>query len=163
MFATQVNSLLDAALTTEIHRDKTSVPGGTWKTPTSTPLTVAGLTTDLATCEALCEELRGVLKFHFADSSAHEVIDSVNLAFDGYMAAITQAKAILIANAMKLNYNSHKTQSTVHVNSDVTNLVTASAATDLNSLKTLLADIKTQVNLHMADAGLTQRAVYIDA
>ena len=169
LFATEVNLLLDAALTTQVHRDKTSVPTGDWFTPSSTPLLIAGATTNLETCVALTNELKGALYFHMNDDSAHLVVDSVNVAFDGYQvdgyiaASTTFAQSVLCANAMKLNYNSHMAQSGVHQNNDSTHTVTASASTDLASLKTLLADLKSKVNLHFADAGTTQRLVYVNA
>lgn len=160
--AAAFNQALDYISSSSKHRDKTAVQGGDWFNPTSTPLTITGLTTDLTTCEALAEEVRGVLHCHLADDSAHLLADTVNVAFDGYAAATTQALAITLANAEKLNYNAHMAQSGIHQHDDSTNTVSASDATDLASLQTLLADIKTKVNLHMANAGVTARAVYIN-
>lgn len=159
-----VNALLDASLTTQKHRDKTSTPTGDTFTPTSTPLLVTGVTTDQTTCNALANEIKGILGFHFRDDSAHLIADTVNDICDGYADgyATTLAKCLTLANAEKADYNSHMAESGVHVNDDATNTVTAADADDLAKLKTLLADIKTQVNAHMANAGTVQRLVLVD-
>jgi hypothetical protein len=163
---TAYNVLVDANLSTEVHRDKTCTETGDSFNPTGTPLLVTGVTTDLTTCEALAEEIRGVLGFHFIDHSAHEVVDDVNVAFadyDGYYQCTDLATTIALANAEKVCYNAHMSQSTVHVNNDVTNTVTAADADDLAKVKTLLADLKAKINAHMTDAGATQRYLQVPA
>ena len=164
---TAYNTLVDAALTTQSHRDKTSKQNGTAFVPSSTPLLIAGVTTDAYTCNALAIELKGVLSFHIADTSAHLIADIVDVNFDGYAvgnpASTNVTNSIALANAIKVDYSAHMTQTSVHLNNDVTNTIAAPDATEINSLKTLLADLKAKINLHDAASGLKQRYVLIPA
>ena len=158
-----INALIAARLSTQIHRDKTSTPTGTSLSPTSTPLLIASAaSTSLATSITLANEIKGVLKFHMADDSAHLEADTTNTAFDGYALASNLATGILLANAMKVNYEVHRVSTVFHVNADSTNTISASAATDQSSLNTLLDELKLDINAHCADAGTVQRLVLVD-
>lgn len=159
---TAYNVVVDSKLSTEIHRDKTSKDAGTTASPSSTPILIAGLTTDQTTCNALANELKNFLGLHFVDGSAHTLEDD-SVVLDGYAVASTLDTANLLANAMKIVYNAHMAKTDVHLNDDATNTVTAADSDDLAKLKTLLADLKTQVNAHAADAGAIQRYIQVPA
>ena len=164
---TAYNTLVDAGLSTEIHLDKTSKQNGTAFVPSSTPLLITGATTNAYTCNALAIEIKGVFSFHIADTSAHLVIDGVNVNFDGYAVGnpltTSVTNSIALANAIKDCYIRHMVQTSVHLNNDAVNTMAAPECTDLNSLKTLLADLKAKINAHIASAGLTQRYRLIPA
>jgi len=163
-----INALLDANLSTQVHRDKTATPAGDSLNPSSTVLTVsAANASSLSTSLTLALNIQGVLAVHFADDSAHLVADAVNVNFDGYAidntSGTTQlATAILLANAMKVDYEAHRVSTVFHVNADSTHTISASAATDQTSLNTLLNELKTDVTAHVADGGSVQRLVLIN-
>ena len=160
---TDLNAATDAALTTQKHRDKTSVPTGDWFTASSTPLLIDAIVDTLDGYCTAVTQIKGVTYFHFNDDSAHLVVDDVNINFDGYVNAYDLATCYLLANAVKVDYNLHGTQSGVHLNNDAGNQISASDATDVASLRTLLADERAKINAHLAAAGLTQRYVIIPA
>jgi hypothetical protein len=158
-----INALIDARLTTQVHRDKTSTPAGDSLNPSSATLQVtAANASNLATSLTLVTNLKGVLAVHCADTSAHLVADTTNDAFDGYAAASDLATAIALANAIKVDYTAHIANTSVHLNADSTNTVAASAATDQSSLNTLLNELKTDINAHINLAGSVQRLVLVD-
>lgn len=102
---------------------------------------------DLATSLTLVNEIVGVYVFHMADTLAHKVV-GVDLASTAV--ASTLAAAILLANDVKSKYNTHRASTTYHYTADSTNVTTSSDATDQSSLNTLLNEIKTDFNAHMA-------------
>lgn len=158
-----VNAALDGNLTTQVHRDKTSTPAGDSLNPSSTLLAIASANaSSLGTSITLANEIKGVLKVHMADDSAHLAADAVNIAFDGYALASNLATGIALANAIKVNYEVHRVSTVFHLNADSTNTISASAATDQSSLNTLLNELKTDINAHIANGGSTQRLVLID-
>ncbi len=158
-----INALLDANLSTQVHRDKTATPAGDALNPSSTVLTVsAANATDLATSLTLVNNIKGVLAVHLADTSAHLEADTTNDNFDGYALGTDLASAILLANAIKVDYTAHIASTVFHVNADSTNTVSASAATDQSSLNTLLNEVKGDLTAHIADGGSVQRLVLID-
>lgn len=156
-----VNALIDANLSTQVHRDKTSVESGTALSPASTAMTIDGYATDLASSISLANELKGKLAYHLADDSAHLIADDVNVNFDGYALASDLATVELLANAMKVDYTAHLSQSGVHLNNDSTNTITAADATDQSTSNLLLNDIATKLTAHMGNAGSVQRLVLI--
>lgn len=85
------------------------------------------------------------------------VVDSINAGFASTASPAQQAAylaaAIALANEIKLDFNSHRSQAGVHTVNDVTNVIAAANATDLPSLVTLCADIRTQLNAHYANLG----------
>lgn len=167
----QYNALHQATISTSVdgyHRDISGVASGDFSAPGSSNLQVsAASATDLATSLTLVLNIQGVLHDHFADDSAHLKADSVNVAFDGYAidntsGATQLSSAILMANAIKLNYNAHLTQSGVHLKSDTANNVSTSDATDQSSLDTLLNAMKTKVNAHIVSGPTVGRVKLID-
>ena len=71
------------------------------------------------------------------------------------------AAAIALANSLKSKYNAHCADATEHTTAaDTTNLVTTTDATDLASLKTLVAALLTKYVLHDDDAELGSSWVY---
>ena len=158
-----INALLDANLSTQVHRDKTSTPAGDSLNPSSTLLAIASAAaSSLGTSITLANEIKGVLAVHMADTSAHLVADSTNVNFDGYALASNLATGIALANAIKVDYEAHRVDTSSHVNADSTHTISASAATDQNSLNTLLNELKSDINAHIADGGSVQRLVLID-
>lgn len=158
-----INALIDANLSTQVHRDKTSTPAGDSLNPSSSVLQVtAANATNLATSITLANEIKGILSVHMADSSAHLEADETNVNFDGYALASSEATVIALANAMKVDHNAHCADTNVHVNADGTNTVSSSDATDQSSANTLLNELKGDLNAHIANAGLVQRLVLID-
>lgn len=161
--ASAINALIDARLSTQVHRDKTSIPAGDSLNPSSTVLQVtAANASDLATSITLANSIKGILGVHMADSSAHLEADLTNINFDGYALASDLATVIALANAMKVNHNAHCANTDCHLNADSTNTVSASAASDQSSSNTLLNELKSDLNAHIANAGLIQRLILID-
>lgn len=164
---TAVNAALDGHLSSEIHRDKTSVPAGDSLNPSSTVLTIdSANASSLATSLVLVAEIQGVLAVHMADDSAHLEADTTNVNFDGYALDLTDnttklATAILLANAIKVDYEAHRVSTVFHVNADSSHTISASAATDQNSLNTLLNELKTDITAHIAGGPAWQRLVLI--
>lgn len=66
-------------------------------------------------------------------------------------------------NDLKAKYNAHLTQSGVHPNNDATNSTSASNATNGASLYTLLNELKTDFNAHLADGMSTPSWRAVDA
>lgn len=106
--------------------------------------------TDLPTSLALCNNLIGVLTFHFADLLAIKVVDATSLPALG--AGVDLTSAVTAANLMKASYNTHRASTAKHYNADATNVVTSADATDQASLNTLLTEMKGDVNAHLASA-----------
>jgi|SRR5271169_2645898 len=167
----QYNALHEATISTTTdgyHRDISGVPGGDFRNPTSVNLQVSATNaSDLASSLVLVLNEQGVLAQHFADDAAHLMADTVNVAFDGYAVDNTNgttqlSSAIAMANAMKLDYNAHLTQSGVHRKSDTANNVSTSDATDLTSLETLLNAMKTKVNAHIVSGPTVGRVKLVD-
>jgi hypothetical protein len=105
---------------------------------------------DLATSLTLCNQLIGVFTFHFADLLAHKVVAVSTLPALG--AALDLATAITAANLMKASHNTECGSTARHYTADATNTTAAANATDQSSLNTLLNELKTDLNAHMASA-----------
>lgn len=106
--------------------------------------------TVLADSLALCNNLIGVLTFHFADLLAHKVVAASTLPVLG--AAIDLASAITAANLMKASHNTECASTARHYTADGTNTTAATNASDLASLITLLNEMKGDINAHVASA-----------
>lgn len=103
----------------------------------------------LATSITLANELRAALLAHFA-STGHQGVHMVASAMT-FTAPIASSLAtgITLAAEMKADFNTHLSESNVHIKDDSTNVVTAAHSITLQSeLDTLLNDIKTQMNAH---------------
>ena len=160
---TAINALIGARLSTEVHRDKTSIPSGDALNPSSTALQVtAAASTNLATSITLANNLKSVLGFHMADDSAHLIADTTNVNFDGYALASSLATGIAHGNAIKVDYTDHIADTSVHLNADSTNTVAAAVATDQGSLNTLLTELKADINAHINLCGSIQRLIIVD-
>lgn len=106
--------------------------------------------TDLATSLALCNNIIGVLTFHFADTLALKAADTTALPALG--AAVDLASAVTAANLCKASYNTHCGLTTKHYNADATNTTSSTNASDQSTLNTLLNEMKSDINAHLADA-----------
>jgi hypothetical protein len=134
---------------------------------------VAPPATDLPTLLALCADLRAKLNAHYAFLTSHHDADAVNpivpiapvdlptaLAFLNVAATSYNAHRILgealvssnaLANNIATEYTLHAADGVAHnATPDVTNAITAPAATNLPSLLVLCGDIRTTLNAHYA-------------
>lgn len=145
----QLNRLRDISVGSNFHASKTALPPS-GDPPVATVLSItAAAPTTLATRVALANDVKRVLNEHFKDDLAHDsdVSDQIATA-----AATDEATAITLANACKDAYEAHRTESNVHFNNDATNTIAAADASDTGSLDTLLAELKTDINAHIAAA-----------
>jgi len=120
------------------------------------PPTVAALqvtaanATDLPTSLTLCNALIGFYRVHFADVSAHKIVDVTALPAQG--AAVDLATAQTAANLLKTSHGTHVASTTVNYTADATNVIAAANASDQGTLNTLLNELKTDINAHSAGA-----------
>lgn len=157
-------AFIDTRLSTEVHRDKTAAETGTTLLPTSTPLVIDAIATqDLDGYMTAVNQIKHYLKLHIDDDSAHLIADTTNDNFDGYAEATTLSTAELLANAIKIDYNAHRSQSGVHLNNDSGHQTTSNVATSLSTLGTLVGEERTDINAHLADAGATPRPKLVPA
>jgi len=126
--------------------------------PVSSAITAANAS-DLATSLTLAEQIRGVYNTHLDSDAAHKIKDPK----PALTAASTLATAITLANAIKADYNTHRASTTYHYNADATNVVTSADATDQSSLNTLLNELKTDLNAHLASGPAGSLAQLFDA
>lgn len=105
---------------------------------------------DLDTSIALCQALITAYNRHIADTLGHVAADATNTVAASRASVVSLATAITAANQLKAAYNPHRSQSGVHFTADTGNAVSASDATDQSSLNTLLNEIKTDLNAHLA-------------
>lgn len=115
---------------------------------------------DLPTSLTLVNQIMGVYKFHMADTLAHKV---AGVALASYTRAKSLATAITLANDIKAKYNTHRASTTFHYTADSTNATTSSDATDQGSLDTLLNELKTDINAHMASGSAVKSLRIVDA
>lgn len=104
--------------------------------------------TDLPTSLALCNNIIGVYRFHFADTLAHKLADATSLPALG--AAIDLTSAQTAANLIKASLATHIASTTVNYAADATNTISSADATNQGTLNTLLNELKTDINAHMA-------------
>ena len=83
-----------------------------------------------------------------------ELRKDVTVSYDGSVLPedVDELEVQNLANDLKAKYNAHRTEAGVHPVDDLTNVVTAPAATDLASTITLLIDLKAGINAHMTQA-----------
>lgn len=108
--------------------------------------------TDLPTALVLVNSLRTIVVAHLASTGfqgAHAVASGEAIAAP---VATDLATAETLANELKADYNTHLTESGVHLNNDSTNAVSSADATDLGTLLTLVNEIKADSNAHVAAA-----------
>jgi hypothetical protein len=63
-------------------------------------------------------------------------------------------KAAILANDIKAQYNTHRTEAGVHPTDDVVNIITVADATDLTTAIALVNDIRTQFTAHLIESGV---------
>jgi len=125
-------------------------------------VTVANATS-LATSLALCKALVTAYYSHRTDTEAHDAADTTNTVASTVADIVDLASAVTAANQLKAAYNAHRSQSGVHPNNDSGNATSASNATDQGSLNTLLNELKTDFNAHLADGMSTPSWRVIDS
>lgn len=103
---------------------------------------------NLATSLTLVNQILDVYKFHMADTLAHK---TTGVALASYAYATDLTTAMARANDIKAKYETHRASTTYHYNADATNTIAADDATDQTTLNTLLNELKTDINAHMAD------------
>lgn len=109
----------------------------------------------LATSLTLCQSLMQAYGTHIADALAHDAVDDTNELAYTRAEVFDLPTAILAANDLKSKYNAHRSQSGVHPNNDSGHAVSSSNATDQGSLNTLLNELKSDFNAHIADGMAT--------
>ena len=141
---------LDNVSTTYFHLRKLTTSGTDYQAPTETATVISSANaSSQSTRVALANELKTVLNLHFADDIAHNTAVSAAITT---ATATDDTTAIALANAIKAAYNTHRTASNVHFNNDSTNATAAVDASDATSCNTLLNELKTDVNAHLASA-----------
>lgn len=148
-----------AVLATAINSLKAQIgAGSSFHLDKSEKTVTAANASSLATSLTLVNQLLAVYRFHMADTLAHKV---TGVALASYSAATDLATAITRANDIKAKYEVHRASTTYHYNADSTNTIAAADATDQTSLNTLLNELKTDFNAHMASGptGASIRAV----
>jgi hypothetical protein len=77
-----------------------------------------------------------------------------NATVDASPTAADLPTVIVMANALKAEFNAHGAMADAHVAADATNVTTAAAATDQATSNTLLTELKADYNAHCAQAGV---------
>lgn len=113
------------------------------------------IASDLDSAIALAKALIYAYLRHVADTLAHAAADTTNDLDDGVAAemaadVVDLNSAIEVANGIKAAYNAHRSQAGVHPTNDSGHAITSLDATDQGSLNTLLNELKTDLNAHMA-------------
>ena len=116
---------------------------------------------NLATSRALLKAILVATVDHREDLLAHAALDTDNLSPRADLAdnlrsisgaALTGSGGLCErANNLKGAINGHLTEAGVHVVNDTSNPIASTDATDQGSLNTLLNEIKTDFNLHLAN------------
>jgi hypothetical protein len=150
---TEINRMRDALVASNFHASVTRGPTvESDDSVSAAALTIASANAStLLTSLTLVNEIKAVLNTHYADMGAHKSVQT---------AAITTVDATdlttgqTLANAIKASYNTggHINTANVHHTDDATNTIAAANATDQSSLNTLLNELKTDINAHMAGA-----------
>jgi hypothetical protein len=148
----------------KFHRDITGVPaaGDAYRNalPSTPSVVSAANASDLPSLITLNNQLVSVMRNHFGDDSAHKIANGAYQAvLDGYGAPLAAsaplATVIPSVNAMKVVLNLHMPMTTLHLNADNTNTVSAANATDQASANTLANALKASLNAHMASGPTT--------
>lgn len=103
---------------------------------------------DLATSLVLTNELRRAIIAHCAstgDQGIHKAASAIAISAP---VATDLATAYTLINELKADYNTHLTESGVHLKNDSTNSVSSADANSQGSLNTLANEIKTDMNAH---------------
>jgi hypothetical protein len=108
--------------------------------------------TGLTDCLTVVNSLRTRIVSHLASTGQAGAHAAASAEVIAAPAATDLTTANTLANELKADFNTHLTESGVHLNNDSTNTVTAANATTLGTLETLLADIKAMNNAHVSAA-----------
>ena len=115
----------------------------------------APVASDLATSITLAKALVVAYAEHIADDLAHLTPDTANelpYPVEDILPITDLTAVMVVANGIKELLNLHFTQAGVHANDDVARTITSPDATDQGSANTLLNELRTDLNAHMADA-----------
>lgn len=145
-----------AQIATAINSLKTQIGAGAlFHLDVSDDNVTASNASDAATLLTLTNNIITVYRAHLEDPAfieggalSHKVADTA----PSLTIATDTASCITALNAIKADYNTHRTSTTYHYNADSTNAVTSSDATDQASAITLANEIKTDLNAHIASA-----------
>jgi len=108
--------------------------------------------TTLPTVLVLANSLKVLANLHLAStgtSGAHAAASAEAIAAAD---ATDQSTVNTLLNEIKADYNTHLTESLVHLNDDPTNTVTSADASDLATSLTVANEIKADYNAHVANA-----------
>lgn len=137
--ATPVRDLVNAAL-------KRTGAGSSFHMDKCERSIVSANASDLATSIVLANEIMAVYLFHLSDDLAHKIQDPP----PALVAASDLATLQTLATAIKADYEVHRASTTYHYTADATNTISAANATDLGTSITLLNELKTDINAHLA-------------
>jgi hypothetical protein len=136
------------------HCDITSVDTSTdYRNPTSTPLVVVTTTANtIGKVQAIANDMKRVFNLHCADGVCHLAADATNPVTDADVVVGTtdQTDTDTFLNGIKASFNLHLAQSGVHFTNDITNACSTTDAHDLASSETLVDDLRTKLNAHIA-------------
>ena len=111
--------------------------------------TTADAAVTLATVLTLANSLRALIITHWASTGYHGVHMTASAQAFTAPVATDQTEANALLTEMKADYNTHLSESGVHINDDSTNTVTSANATDLASSIALANEIKADYNAHI--------------
>lgn len=107
---------------------------------------------DLATVIVLANSLKSRMNIHLASTGITGVHATASAETIASATASDQTTANALLNELKTDYNTHLSESAVHLNNDGTNDVTSANATDLATSITLANEIKADFNAHVVAA-----------
>jgi len=154
------NNKQEASVTSQFHADVTQNNTTTdFKNPSASNLQVtAPNATDQATSLVLTKQLILVAVKHFEDlAGAHNTVASPTSGLKALGSVVDLASAIIAVNLVRTVYEAHRTLANCHFNNDVTNTITAPAASDQTTLNTLLNELKADLNAHILSAPVGQK------
>jgi hypothetical protein len=102
----------------------------------------------LPTSLTLVNELRVAIVAHLASTGHQGIHMAASAAAIAAPVATDLATGMTLANELKADFNTHLTESSVHLKNDATNTVVADDATDQAKLNTLVNEIKVDMNAH---------------
>lgn len=154
------NQRITDNISTNFHLDRTAATPTTYpdyNNPVVNRLAISSAnSSSLPTALTLVAELKLKINQHFADSIAHNTAVSAAVTTP---AATDLTTAQNLANALKAAWNTHLSAANVHFTNDGTNTTAAADASNQGTLDTLLNELKTDFNAHVASAPV---GVWID-
>ena len=113
--------------------------------------------TDIDSCVALANAIKSKYEAHRTRSSVHFTNDTTN--------TISAANAALssdltgggaLPTAIRSSYESHRASTSWHANADSTNTISASAVATVANLIALAAELRTDIDAHLANAPVSR-------